>query len=336
VTVKYIDILRYNFCNGPNYPWREGNTRVDMEPVQAQTEQSSVQIASTALQLESTQEAVYHHLDVRESSTSYLQTTLNESAVSCFESECSDIMTSLNMTHSMDRAPFTGSTTSGSTLAYLEQDFQALKSEIKLKNATNLNANDMFNFIEKMLAGGAKDQFLALRRQFNKELRVKNAAASALYERNKAVYDQATIRWDALDAAARVGQVELQAPAMHVDSEEFDRPVERLWVTIKELYPIKSPSRVKEFGTFAMLPDETIANLVPRMQTLKFAVAVQEQTAVFKLIQAIRPASLGEEVRRQLYATGAESEDWTVALVGQVAVRLDRAHSQEALWSVSV
>jgi hypothetical protein len=72
------------------------------------------------------------------------------------------------------------------------------------------------------------------------------------------------------------------------------------------------------------------------MQTLKFALAVQEQTAVFKLIQAIRPASLSEEVRRQLYAIGTESEDWTVALVGQVAVRLDRAHSQEALWSVSV
>jgi hypothetical protein len=57
---------------------------------------------------------------------------------------------------------------------------------------------------------------------------------------------------------------------------------------------------------------------------------------VFKLIHAIRPASLGEEVRRQLYATGTESDDWTVALVGQVAVRLDRAHSQEAVWSVSV
>jgi hypothetical protein len=66
------------------------------------------------------------------------------------------------MTHSMDRAPFAGSTTSGPTLAHLEQDFQALKSEIKLKNATNLNANDMFNFIGKMLAGGAEDQFLAL------------------------------------------------------------------------------------------------------------------------------------------------------------------------------
>jgi hypothetical protein len=85
-----------------------------------------------------------------------------------------------------------------------------------------------------------------------------------------------------------------------------------------------------------MLPDETIANLVQRMQTLKFALAVQEQTAVFKLIQAIRPASLSEEVRRQLYATGTESKDWTVTLVGQVAVRLDRAHSQEALWSVSI
>jgi hypothetical protein len=54
---------------------------------------------------------------------------------------------------------------------------------------------------------------------------------------------------------------------------------------MKQLYPIKSPSRVKEFGTFAMLPDETIANLVQRMQTLKFALAVQEQTAVFKLIR---------------------------------------------------
>jgi hypothetical protein len=122
------------------------------------------------------------------------------------------------MMHGMDRAPFTGSTTSGPTLAHLEQDFQALKSEIKLKNATNLNANDMFNSIGKMLAGGAKDQFIALRRQFDEELRVKNAAASALYDRNTEVaYDQAKIRWDALDAAARVRQVEPQAPAAHVD-----------------------------------------------------------------------------------------------------------------------
>jgi hypothetical protein len=151
-----------------------------------------------------------------------------------------------------------------------------LRSEIKLKNATNLNANDMFNFIKKMLAGGAEDQFLALRRQFDEELQVKNAAASALYDRNKAAYDQAKIRWDALDAAARVEQVEPQAPAAHVDSEEFDGPVESFWVMMKELYPIKLPSRVKEFDTFAMLPDETIANLVQRMQTLKFALAVQK------------------------------------------------------------
>jgi hypothetical protein len=182
---------RFNFRNGPNYPWREATAHVEIEPSQ-----------------------------------SHIET------------------------------------------------LQALKSEIKLKNATNLNANDMFNFIGKMLAGGAKNQFLALRRQFDEELRVKNAAASALHDRNKAAYDQAKIRWDALDAAARVGQIEPQAPAVHVDSEEFDRPVERFWVTMKELYPIKSPSRVKEFGTFAMLPDETIANLVQRMQTLKFALAV--------------------------------------------------------------
>jgi hypothetical protein len=327
---------RYNFRNGPNYPWREATARVEIEPSQSHVEISSVQIASTSSQLESTQESVYDCLDVRKNSTSYLRTTRNKSAVSCFELEDLDIMSSLNMTHGMDQAPFTGSTTSGPSLAHLEQDFQALKSEIKLKNATYLNANDMFNFIGKMLAGGAKDQLLALRRQFDEELQVKNAAASALYDRNKAAYDQAKIRWDALDAAARVGQVEPQAPAAHVDSEEFDIPVERFWVTMKELHPIKSPSRVKEFGTFAMLPGETIANLVQRMQTLKVALAVQEQTAVFKLIQTIRPASLGEEVRRQLYATGTESEDWTVALVGQVAVRLDRAHSQEALWSVSV
>ena len=154
---KYINMWRYNFCNGPNYPWREENTRIEIEPVQAQTEHSSVQIASTSLQLESTQESVYNHLDVRESSTSYLRTTRNESAVSCFELDDLDILSSRNMSHGMDRAPFTGSTTSGPTLAHLEQDFQALKSEIKLKNATNLNANDMFNFVEKMLAGEAKD-----------------------------------------------------------------------------------------------------------------------------------------------------------------------------------
>jgi hypothetical protein len=161
---------RYNFRNGSNDPWREENAHVEIEPVQSHTESSSVPSASTSLQLESTQESVYDRLDVREDSTSYVRTTRNESAVSCFEFEDSDIMTSLNMTDGMDRAPFTGSTTSGPTLAHLEQDFQALKSEIKLKNATNLNANDMFNFFGKMLAGEAKDQFLALRRQFDEEL----------------------------------------------------------------------------------------------------------------------------------------------------------------------
>jgi hypothetical protein len=120
VTAKYIDMWRYNFRNGHNYPWREENTRVEIEPVQAQTEHSSDQYASTSLQLESSQESVYDHLDVRESSTSYLRTTRNESAVLCFELDSLDIMTSLNMTQGMDRAPFTGSTTSGPSLAHLK------------------------------------------------------------------------------------------------------------------------------------------------------------------------------------------------------------------------
>jgi hypothetical protein len=111
---------RYNFRNGPNYPWREENAHVEIEPVQSHTETSSVPSASTSSQLESTQESVYDHLDVREDSTSYLRTNRNESAVSCFELEDLDIMTSLNMTHGMDRAPFTGSTTSGPTLAHLQ------------------------------------------------------------------------------------------------------------------------------------------------------------------------------------------------------------------------
>jgi hypothetical protein len=229
VTEKDIDMWRYNFRNGPNYPWCEATTQVEMESSQLQTKNLSVQGASTSLQLQSTQESANDRVDVRKNSTSYIRTTRNESAISCFELDDIDIMSSLNMLHGMDRAPFTGSTINGPSLAHLEQDFQALKSEIKLKNATNLNANDMFNFIGKMLAGGAKDQFLALRRQFNEELRVKNAAASALYNCNKAAYDQAKIRWDALDAAARVGQVEPQAPAAHVNSEECDRPVERFW-----------------------------------------------------------------------------------------------------------
>jgi PIN domain nuclease of toxin-antitoxin system len=123
VTEKYIDMWRYNFRNGPNYPWREATARVEIEPSQSLTENSSDQIASTSSQLESAQESMYDRLDVRKNSTSYLRTTRNESAVSCFELEHSDIMSSLNMTHGMDRAPFTGSTTSGPSLAHLEQDF---------------------------------------------------------------------------------------------------------------------------------------------------------------------------------------------------------------------
>jgi hypothetical protein len=337
---------QYDFRHGPTYPWRTDSyldrdvvtdlnidsgldSQVNIESLIDPTSESSV-----ISQPESTHPIVYEHLAFREQHPLYLPPT-RRSRVASFELEDLDIMSSLNMTHTSGRALFTGDS-NGPSLAHLRQDYNAMKSELKLKSTEDLNANDYFNFIVKMLGGGAKDQAAALERQMANELREKNAAEHAQYIRNKEAYDIAKLAWDNLSAEARVGQVEPQAPVAHVDDEVYDKPVEKFWAMMEDLYPEKSRPRITEFRNFAMRAGETIASLVQRMQSLRHSLNMQEESAVFKLIHAIRPTTLGEEVRRQLYAIGTEIEQWTIALVGKVAVRIDRAHSQESLWVVTV
>lgn len=87
-----------------------------------------------------------------------------------------------------------------------------------------------------------------------------------------------------------------------------------------------------EFRFFAKRPEETIASLVQRMQALKHALDRPEEMAVFKLLGAM-PRALGDEVTRQLNATAMEPEEWTIELVGRVAIKIDRATTQANLWT---
>ena len=241
-------------------------------------------------------------------------------------------MSALNMQHGT--GVFTGDP-NGPSILHLRQNYNMLKSELKLKPNANLNDNDMYNFMMKFLGGGARDQAADLERRMRKELRDKNAASLDQYVRDRDAYTHAKALYDALPAAEKAEATAPQPPSPHEEEEVYDRPIERFWEMMEKLYPEKSTTRMDEFRNFTMKSGETMASLVQRMQSLRIALDRPEEMSVFKLLAAIRPAELGKEVTRQLHATGVEVEDWTVESVGQIAIRLDRATTQANLWSTT-
>lgn len=206
-----------------------------------------------------------------------------------------------------------------------------------MKPTVVLNDNDMFNFLMKYLAGGARDQAADLERRMRNELRVRNAAKSEQYVRDRAAYDTAKAEYDALPAAEKAAATAPQPPPLHVDDKVYDKPVEQFWTMMEKLYPEKSTTRMEEFRDFGMRPNETVASLVQRMQTLMHALDRPEEMAVFKLLAAIRPTELGKEVHRQLLTTSMETSNWTVELVGHiVAIKIDQATTHANLWSATM
>ena len=215
---------RYNFRSGPEFPHREiGNLNSDSGRynIDYNTESSSVGISSSQ---ESSHESVHAPLEPNQVEYVAYAPSREPFAVVCFELDDSDSMSILNVQHGT--GVFTGDP-SGPSILHLRQNYNMLKSELKLKPNADLNDNDMFNFLMKFLGGGARDQAADLERRMRNELRAKNAASLDQYVRDRDAHTHAKALYDALPAAERAQATEPQPPTPHVDEEVYDKPIEK-------------------------------------------------------------------------------------------------------------
>jgi hypothetical protein len=81
---------------------------------------------------------------------------------------------------------------------------------------------------------------------------------------------------------------------------------------------------------------ETMSSAIARMMTLCRLLKQPEQMALMLFLQAIQPKRLQEKVCSQLMTLACDAEDWTLQQVGEIAARLEKAHSFESLWMTAV
>jgi hypothetical protein len=203
------------------------------------------------------------------------------------------------------------------------------------------NKNDYFNLLVSLTTGGARDQATAQERELIADLAERNAAARRKYERDLAEYDRQMLLWNARTPPkeSTFKDKEAEPPKPPADPEkltEYADPVNKLWKLFEKLYPERSKSRTDEFTQFQLRPNETIASLVQRMQTLKLVLKQSEQAAATRLLAALRPKKLQEEVRRMMISSTDGLDEWTVIQLGEFAIRLDRIASEEALWNATI
>ena len=235
--------------------------------------------------------------------------------------------------------PYTGDP-NGPKLSHLRVKFANLKRELMLKpNADKLNENDFFFLLIGLTAGDAHDQACALMEELEEELANKNAAAKIQFEQQETRGSTTRPRTRQATATDPEGSITTQSDegtARFVEETLFDDPIGRFWKRMEELYPEKSVVRINEFRVFALKPNETMSSAVSRMMSLCWLLKQPEPLAVTRFLQAIRPRKLQEEVRRQLLMTVTDAESWTLQQVGEIATRLERAHSFESLWTASI
>jgi hypothetical protein len=84
-----------------------------------------------------------------------------------------------------------------------------------------------------------------------------------------------------------------------------------------------------------MQPAKSMANMVSRLQTLKLVLKQPKPASVFKFLDAIRPKSLADKVKDILRMKEMDPNAWKVKDVGNIAIRLEKAHGEESLWTTS-
>ena len=82
-----------------------------------------------------------------------------------------------------------------------------------------------------------------------------------------------------------------------------------------------------------MKSEESMANMVSRLQSLKLVLNQPEPASVFKFLDAVRPKSLSEKVKDILRLKEMDPNSWTVRDVGDIAIRLEKAQGEETLWA---
>jgi hypothetical protein len=248
----------------------------------------------------------------------------------------------MDSVHHVARSRAFSGSPDGPSVSHLRQDYNALITNMKLKlGVVRLNKNDYFHLLVSLTTGGARDQATALERELVADLAERNAAARRKYERDQAEYDRQMLLWDARTPPKKSFSKDKEAepPKPPVEPEkltEYADPIGKLWKLFEKLYPERSKSRTDEFTQFQLRPNETIASLVQRMQTLKLVFKQSEQAAATRLLAALRLKKLQEEVRRMMIFATDGLDEWTVSQLDEFAIRLDRIASKEALWNSTI
>jgi hypothetical protein len=249
----------------------------------------------------------------------------------------------MDSVHHVARSGAFSGSPDGPSVTHLGQDYNALITNMKLKpSVERLNKNDYFNLLVSLTTGKARNQATALERELIADLAERNAAvARRKYERDLAEHDRQMLLYNARTPPKESSSKDKEAepPKPPVEPEELTEyadPVGKLWKLFEKLYPERSKSRTDEFTQFQLRPNETIASLVQRMQTLKLVLKQSEQAAATRLLAALRHKKLQEEVRRMMISAIDGLDEWTVSQLGEFAIRLDRIASEEALWNSTI
>jgi hypothetical protein len=240
-----------------------------------------------------------------------------------------------NMLSAGGQLKFTGDP-GGPTLTHLRQSWAATEVDLKLKPATvGLTDNDRFHLLVRLTGGGAREQLGLLQETLLQEVKARNEPVQREYERTLLTYQRELAAYEALTEEEQAAEEQPEPPAEPVLSDIFIQPVTRFWKLLENLYPERSTARISEFRDFHMKPGESMANMVSRLQTLKLVLKQPEPASVFKFLDAIRPKTLADKVKDILRVKEMDPNSWTVHDVGDIAIRLEKAHGEETLWTTT-
>jgi hypothetical protein len=93
---------------------------------------------------------------------------------------------------------------------------------------------------------------------------------------------------------------------------------------------MNSPTSLR--GVFGKKPAESLANMIQRLQGLKLVMNMPETGTVYKFLEVL-PKGMQEQVKTHLTNKELDPLEWKVEMVGDIALRIEKARGEESLWS---
>jgi hypothetical protein len=195
--------------------------------------------------------------------------------------------------------------------------------------------NDRFHLLVRLTGEGAREHLGLLQETLLQEVKARNEPVQREYKRTLLTYQRELAAYEALTEEEQAAKEQPEPPVEPVLSDSFIQPVARFKKLLENLHPERSTARISEFWDFQMKPDESMADMVSRLQTLKLVLKQPEPASVFKFLDAIRPKSLADKVKDILRVKEMDPNSWTVQDVGDIAIRLGKAQGEETLWTTT-